>query len=153
MKKRFLIFFLFSILLSSCSQKAYFNPVTNKIVCHNKQDCVHEIAHKYDNKFRVSQTDEFREFVYTYRMLLYLHPEYRDEFSTEIEFFPKIGGEALPQTLDDIGSESFWTGGWGGYSELYAKMAEFYYGKEFPLGLKDFYDTDYISDQLQKLGY
>jgi hypothetical protein len=120
-------------------------------VCYTKEICVHEIAHKYDDEHKISSSQKYRDFIATYRAILYLCPECRDQYSDIIVFFPGIGSESLIE--GDITAIDFWTGGWGGYDEMYAEMAEYYYGNDFPYGAEDFYDLEYISNELKMLGY
>jgi hypothetical protein len=75
-----------------------------------------------------SQTKQFKDNIDTYRAILLNYPTYRDAYSLDILFFPGIGGLRW-MDINPIHT-SFWTGGWGGYSELYASIVAEYETEE-----------------------
>ena len=50
---------------------------------------------------------------------------------------------------------SFWNGGWGGYTELYASIVEDAAGdiNKIPVSLQKFYNMDEINSIMKGLGY
>ena len=113
-----LIFFWFLIWPSGGSS---YNLWTSTVTCDNRGDCLHEMAHMMDDDAGwISESDEYKMAVATYRSVAWSCEECRDEFSDLVMFFPGVGGPL--QEEKDFFSRGYWHGGWGGYRELYAVM-------------------------------
>jgi len=163
-KKKILIFSLliiatliFALMILSPSKYGSYNLFTGHITCDNRDECLHEAAHKYDDEMGyISKTTEFKSAVNTYRAVLYLVPseDYKtDLFDYYIVFFPGVGAPRLPEK--NITKNSFWQGGWGGYTELYASIVEYANGdiNQIPESLRGFYDMEEINEIMKGLNY
>jgi len=133
---------------------AYFDYTTGAIYCTNRADCLHEAGHKADqSKGWISQSKDFRDNVNAYRFLIYEHPELRDAHSWDILSYPGIGSPRGTET--NPFSTTFWEGGWGGYSELYADIVRWADGDphKCPANLSNFIDWDFVGNEMEGLGY
>jgi hypothetical protein len=149
-----IVFITLGCLLPSGKNGSY-NKLTKQITCNSKENCLHEATHKYDHQNHwISKTDEWINAVDNYRMIQFmLLPSQRDNDAWVVEFFPGIGRERLPEI--NPFTDSFWNGGWGGYSELYAWLAEESDGdiNNIPEPLREFYDMEDINNTMKGLGY
>jgi hypothetical protein len=75
-----------------------------------------------------------------YRGVAWACQDCRDSMSDMIEFFPGLGAPYLKES--DPLSYTFWTGGWGGYTEVYADIYAAAKGNinNIPPSLRPFYD-------------
>lgn len=122
-------------------------PAINKIVCTTRSSCIHEIGHKIDDENDwISKEFEWRYAVHWYRVEKYYYPETRDAMSSRIMFFEGVGWDRIHQKNPFY--ETFWRGGWGGYTELYAEILEMADGNKdnMPEIFMDFYDWDRIDE-------
>lgn len=139
------------------TQKNSYNNFTHKILCDSKRVCYHEAAHKYDYEHgKISKTNEWKNDVTVFRQAIYVMPskDYKtDELMYYIEFFPGIGTDRIK--YGNIFTSSFWEGGWGGYTELYAVISEYSEGdiNKIPLMLQKYYDMEEINNTMKGLGY
>jgi hypothetical protein len=137
------IFVALMLCANSPENPNYFNISTAEIHCVDHIGCLHEAAHKYDQRYGwISYTKEYQDAVNNYRSRLWWNPADRDVNSLYIDRFPGIGAPFVKST--DPLTLGFWTGGWGGYTEFYASMAEWYGEDTIPNELKQFYNFDYI---------
>jgi hypothetical protein len=77
----------------------------------------------------------------------------KDDIAWEIEFFPGVGSPR--EKNNNPFTTSFWEGGWGGYTELYASIVEYADGdiEQIPESLRKFYDMAEINETMKGLGY
>ncbi len=146
-----LIFLLAALAISyvhfTKDQGGYYNSITNTIYCTDRESCIHEIGHKVDDENGwISETFEWKYAVDWYRVKIYYYPEERDEFSNQIMFFPGTGWSEKKTTNPFI--KSYWTGGWGGLTELYAEILTWADGKpqNMPEMFREFYDWNRINE-------
>lgn len=136
-------------------KNGFYNDISGKIVCISKENCLHESAHKYDQSQNwISKSDDWIDTVEMYRKFQFmLSRNMKDEMAWEIEFFPGVGAPRLPEY--NIFTISFWQGGWGGYTELYAHLIECSDGNidNIPPALRNFYDMNKINKTMKGLGY
>lgn len=133
----------------------YYSYLTGHIYCQSKPTCLHEAAHKYDDESKmISESAEWIQAVDDYRMTqFYMPQEYKVAQAFGIMFFPGVGAPRLPS--HNIFTNSFWQGGWGGYTELYAHLVECSDGdiNNIPPALHKFYDMIEINKTMKGLGY
>jgi hypothetical protein len=125
----------------------FYNSTFNYIYCTDYETCLHEIGHQVDDENGwVSRTFEWKYAVDWYRVQIYYYPADRDALSNEIMFFPGIGWSNRKSHNPII--NSFWTGGWGGYTELYAYVLSEADGEKenVPEMLRDFYNWNRIAE-------
>jgi hypothetical protein len=151
-----LAFFLFILRVFVVNEADnYYNYLTDSIYCQSKQTCLHEAAHKYDDKAGwVSESTKWIQAVDDYRMTQFYTPqENKVAQAFGIMFFPGVGSPRLPS--HNIFTDSFWQGGWGGYTELYAHLIECSDGNidNIPPALRNFYDMNKINKTVKGLGY
>lgn len=103
-------------------QDNYFNVWTKEISCSDKYTCLHEHGHLLDFQLGwESKGKAFQESVQVFnRVQWLLDPDDRHEWAERMHEFPGVTAPKTP--CKDLLSMSFWTGGWGGYTELYAEM-------------------------------
>lgn len=138
------------IWLTSTYTLGHYNYVTGQVFCYARATCLHEVAHKVDT---ASKTQGFIDNITAYRVLMWEHPELRSEYSWDILTYPGIGS---PRWIDrNPLSVTFWQGGWGGYTELYADIVRWSDGNPLkcPANLRQFFDWNLIGDEMEKLGY
>jgi len=128
----------------------YYNPATEYLHCENS--CIHEIAHASDHKMSwPSQSDSFIIEVHVYYDNAWLTGKH-DYFSESMKDYPGVFAQKRSHynPLD----YSFWAGGWGGYSELYADMLQWSGGKKdnMPEQFHKFYDWILIAQLMEKHG-
>ena len=136
---------------NSYAQGSY-NTWTGEISCTSRETCLHEVAHKYDHaQGWISKTEKYQHSIDVYRMMIWEYPEYRDEYSLTIYNFPGLGSN-LWQHGNTL-STSFWQGGWGGYSELFATILQWSDGdpNKCSKHLREFYDWNFINSEMEKL--
>jgi len=156
-KVLFLFIMLFLIIRGSNFSVAdnYYNYFTGHIHCQSKPTCLHEATHKYDDESKmISESKEWIEAVDNYRMTQFYTPqEYKVKQAFGIMFFPGVGAPRLPEY--NIFTISFWQGGWGGYTELYAHLIECSDGDidNIPESLRKFYNMEEINTTMKGLGY
>jgi hypothetical protein len=133
----------------------YYNYFTGFIYCQTKETCLHEVAHKYDDESKmISESVKWIQAVDDYRMTqFYMPQEHKVKQAFGIMFFPGVGSPRLPE--HNIFAITFWQGGWGGYTELYATIVQFSGGdvNKIPLILRDYYDMEKINETMKGLGY
>ncbi len=137
-----IIFVLIALLLN----RGYYTPLTGPI-CYDRNSCVHEIGHAVDT---VSHTKEYQETVAIYLLVQMKQPAPCDEIGQKALLFP---GMALPKNEEKNPLfKSFWTGGWGGYSEFYVSMLEWCNADQacIPETFREFYDWNEINTWLLK---
>jgi hypothetical protein len=145
------------ILRTSIFEEAdnYYNYITGHIYCQSKPTCLHEAAHKHDDESKmISESAEWLQAVDDYRMTQFYTPqENKVAQAFGIMFFPGVGSPRLPEY--NIFARTFWHGGWGGYTELYAHLIECSDGdiNNIPPALRDFYDMNEITKTMKGLGY
>jgi hypothetical protein len=159
MKKK-IILYIFVFLLGACAafyyyfvneSAGYYNSITNRIHCTNRESCIHEIGHKIDDENGwISETFEWKYAVDWYRVKVYYYPEERDKFSNDIMFFPGTGWSE--QKVSNPIIKSYWTGGWGGLTELYAEILAWSDGKpeNMPESFREFYDWERIFELMKE---
>lgn len=141
--KLFLTFSAIFYLYLTSQPIGSYNTFTGMITCYDKITCLHESAHKYDHEHSISKSNEWIEAVEDYRSSIDETIEYQDNPKDfMIYYFPGIGSKRL--TLNNITTTSFFEGGWGGYTELYAWIAERSDGKieNIPQPFQGFYDLN-----------
>jgi hypothetical protein len=118
-----------------------YNIWTGKITCTDRYTCLHEYGHERDHQSGwISKSKEFRQAVDVFnRVQWLLDPDDRHEWSERMHSFPGVTSPRMP--CRDILSVSFWQGGWGGYTELYAEMWAWADGDIYsmPIEFKKFY--------------
>lgn len=132
----FMAFLLFQFI--PIGEKGLYNTWSGVILCHNHNECAHEVAHKIDHEGGwVSHT---REFALAVEVFVW------SEFSREIPhpFAPKI--ITLPGVFK-----------WNGWfsdpqAELYASLFEWSEGKEenMPENFRRFYDWKRATELMKK---
>lgn len=154
--KIFLLFLTIFIFISIFYEDNFYINIFDFIKCESKQFCLHESAHKYDYERNITESIEWVDAVEDYRASAFIG--YTDASQVDLKtvktvFFPGIGRERLPEV--NPFTDSFWQGGWGGYSELYAWLAEQSDAdiNNIPLALQEFYDMDEINETVKGLGY
>lgn len=140
--------------LNNSTGTGFYNFMTGEIACNSRAICLHEITHKYDHSQGwISKTEKYQHSILVYRTMLWLYPDKRDENSRFIYEFPGIGSAYWDSK--NPASTSFWQGGWGGYTELYASIIEWSNGdpNKCPRELRAWYDWNYLQVEMEKLGY
>jgi hypothetical protein len=120
---------------------SYYNKWTGIIRCQG-EDCLHEAGHALDaSRGWVSEGQAWRDAVSTYIAVAWQMPAMRDQFTETIAFFPGVGGPLWPSR--NPFNITFWRGGWGGYTELYAELFKACGGDigKLPAGLQPFYNS------------
>lgn len=124
---------------------AYF-PDTGVIVCFDKWECLHEIAHKIDYEYmgQFSTSKEWADIVDYYREEIFISTGDLDKIEDRIFSFPGIGGNDLYEMSEGIF--------WGGYSEIYASILEQSKGipDNMPEIFREYYDWEKIPELLNK---
>ena len=131
-----------------------YNAQFEIIKCDNREACLHEVGHKTDHHLGwVSRTEKFHHDIDVYRLGIWEYPQFRDEMSLKFNTFPGLGSIYI-KSYNPLES-TYWSQGWGGYSELYASIVSWYDGKKerCPAALRDYYDWDFIGAEMEKLGY
>jgi hypothetical protein len=116
---------------------------TGRIVCGLPRDCYHEQAHKMNAESGwISESKEFKDAVDIHRSISYNYPEFRDDYSELVMFFPGIGNPK--QEENNPFNYGFWHGGWGGYTELHAEIYAMAEGNpdNMPEIFRPFYKVD-----------
>lgn len=148
----FLLLFIFQVFEEADN---YYNYLIGHIYCQSKPTCLHEAAHKYDDESNmISKSKEWIQAVDNYRMTQFYTPqENKVAQAFGIMFFPGVGSPRIPS--HNIFTNSFWQGGWGGYTELYAHLVECSDGdiNNIPPSLQQFYNMDAINETMKGLGY
>jgi hypothetical protein len=119
-----IFFMIFMVLPPSLNS---FNMITGEINCEGVYTCLHEEGHKRDReKFFISQSSKFKETVKEYHKIC----EPNEAYCFMIEHFPGILGNPMREDMaeSNLLSSSFWNRGWGGYTELYARMYQYCLG-------------------------
>lgn len=130
----------------------YYNTTFGYIVCHDKYQCLHEIAHKVNAAMgNVSQSEPYNKEVHNFIFANASIPEgVRHPFTERVVAFPGIITPLQP--YNDPTSYPYWTGGWGGTIELYADMLVWSDGKveNMPSGFLKFYDWSMVERLLNE---
>lgn len=118
----------------------YYDLSTGQIVCQLQSDCLHEFGHKIDFQNNwISKSPAWKKSIDIYRSVVWQSIQGRDFMSERIVFFPGIGASRIPD-FNPVNT-SFWEGGWGGYTELYAEIYAWSDGdvSKIPPSLQSFY--------------
>ena len=133
------------------SERGYYNLSTGSLVCHEDEQCLHEIGHVVDKHLAwISRSEKYRDTLTAYLLMTWKFPEYRDEMSEKILLYP---GFFTPLLKDNNPTYlSFWVGGWGGTMELYADMLKWSNGnpENMPSGFLKFYDWEMVAKLMEK---
>ena len=147
------------LVISLYYRGSFYDPTLNVLKCENANSCIHEAAHKYDHLHGdISNTVEWKNAVDEYQETALLGYTSSDQMSTEIIYlavFPGVNSSREKIKNDSIFMSSFWNGGWGGYTELYASIVEDAAGdiNKIPVSLQKFYNMDEINSIMKGLGY
>lgn len=120
---------------------AYF-PNSGKIICTNKGNCLHEIAHMidYEENNGFSYSEEWAEIVEHYREEIFVSTSDPDRIEDRIYNFPGIGDNpCLP--LENMC--------WGGYVEVYADILK--HSKGAPGGMPEIFRKYYDWERIWEL--
>lgn len=132
----------------------FYNVLTGEISCTDFESCLHEAGHKSDAQNGwISESQEWKNAVDIYRLVTWSNVNDRVDMSIKIEYFPGVGAPRSKETNPLV--DSFYQGGWGGYTELYADIV-MYSGGDFskiPTSLQKFYKFDEINKIMKTLGY
>jgi hypothetical protein len=103
-------------------KRGSYNLWTGRIRCSDIRTCYHEIGHKIDHEAGwISKSFAFKKTIDVFvRVQWFLFGPQRHPLAEFICKFPGIGSPRIPEK--NILSVAFWTGGWGGYTELYADI-------------------------------
>lgn len=145
------------IIFTSYYQGNFYDPILDYVKCDSYVSCLHEATHQYDyHNGIISKSDKWKNAVDDYRLHAFDNFSRVEEIDTSIiniVFFPGIGRERIPSYNPFM--ISFWQGGWGGYTEIYATVAELSDGdiNKIPKPLRKFYDMEEINTTMKGLGY
>jgi hypothetical protein len=146
-----LIFVLYIQFLAT-KDVGHYNYITGEIVCHSRETCLHEVAHKLDHSQGwISKTNKYQHSIDVYRAMIWFYPDTRNEKALIIYNYPGLGSNYWQDT-NPIHT-TFWMGGWGGYTELFADIVLWSDGnpdKCIP-ELRDWYDWNFINSEMEKL--
>lgn len=136
-------------LLAGCAlplRGSSYNKDTKEITCYGQEACLHEIGHAIDDQSKwISESARFKNAVATYREIVWQSPEQRNNFSQQIYNFPCLDSPCRPE-YNPV-NEGFWTGGWGGYKELYASIFAWAGGniETIPPTFQEFYQVKTVN--------
>lgn len=144
--------FSISFLLSNIysfgeSDRGSYNPIFKTIVCHDRPECLHEIGHASDHSMDwISRSEEYDMALTVYLVYNWQLPlDQRDPMAEKVAFFP--GFLTSLEKEGNIFALPFWTGGWGGKTELYASILKWADGnrENVPSFFQEFYDWNVIN--------